>query len=50
DELWQELTDDEVEGVLSLLPKLCAAAERAADSRARDTDSETPRPPLAQVG
>jgi DNA-binding MarR family transcriptional regulator len=50
DELYQGLSDDEVERVLSLLPKLCAGAERAADSRARGTDSEVPRPSLGEVG
>ncbi|MGB6896902.1 MAG: MarR family transcriptional regulator [Dehalococcoidia bacterium] len=49
DELWQELTDDEVERVLSLLPKFCAAAERAVDGRARDTAPEAPRPSLGEV-
>jgi DNA-binding MarR family transcriptional regulator len=48
-ELYQGLSDDEVKRVLSLLPKLCAAAERAADSRARDTAPEAPRPSLGEV-
>jgi DNA-binding MarR family transcriptional regulator len=50
DELWQGLTDDEVERLLSLLPKFGAAAERMADGRARDAAPEARRPPLAQVG
>ncbi len=50
EELWQVLSDDELERVLSLLPKYCAAAERAADGRARDTAPEAQRPPLAEVG
>jgi DNA-binding MarR family transcriptional regulator len=49
EELWQGLSDDDVERVLSLLPKFCAAAERAADGRARDTDPEARRPPLGEV-
>ena len=49
DELWQGLSDDEVERVLSLLPTYCAAAERAAGRRARDTAPETPRPSLGEV-
>ncbi len=49
EELWQVLNDDELERVLSLLPKYCAGAERAADGRARDTAPETRRPSLGEV-
>ena len=50
DELYQGLSDDDVERVLSLLPKLCAGAERASVGRAHATDPEAPRPPLGEVG
>ncbi len=49
EELWQVLNDDELERVLSLLPKYCAGVERAADGRARDTDSEARRPSPGEV-
>ncbi len=50
EELWQGLSDDAVERVLSLLPKFCAGAERLVDGRARDAAPKAPRPPLAEVG
>jgi len=50
EELWQGLSDDEVERVLSLLPKFSAAAERVADGGARDTHPEAWEPSLGEVG
>jgi DNA-binding MarR family transcriptional regulator len=46
EELWQRLSDDELERVLSLLPKLCAGAERAGERRARDAVPQAPRSSL----
>lgn len=45
EELWQGLSDDDVERVLSLLPKFCAAAERAGDA-----PLEAREPSLGEVG
>jgi len=49
EELWQGLSDDDVERVLSLLPKYCAAAERLVDGRARDTAPEARGPSFGEV-
>jgi DNA-binding MarR family transcriptional regulator len=49
EQLWQRLSDDELERLLSLILKICTGAERAVERRARDAVSQAPRPSLGEV-
>ncbi len=46
EELWQRLSDDELERLLSLILKVCTGVERAVERRARDAVPQAARPSL----
>jgi DNA-binding MarR family transcriptional regulator len=46
EELWQGLSDDELERLLSLILKVCTGVERAVERRARDAVLQASRPSL----